>query len=86
MHAVGGYGAGAVDRAYHHVYDPAVDGWAPLAPLPRGADHIAVVADGDRLYALGGFLDQHRRPDDNAFVYDPQADRWRAIARLSRGR
>ncbi|NKJ39350.1 kelch repeat-containing protein [Rhizobium sp. SG570] len=55
-----------------------------LAPLPRGANHIAVVADGDRLYALGGFLEQNRTPDDNAFVYDLKADSWRSIARLSR--
>lgn len=86
LHLVGGYGEGAVSRPYHHVYDPRDDRWSELAPLPRGANHVAVVADGDRLYALGGMIEQNRTPDDNAFVYDPRADRWRPIARLSRER
>ncbi len=86
MHVVGGYGEGAVNRAYHHVYDPQEDRWSMLAPLPRGANHVAVVADGDRLYALGGFLEQNRTPDDNAFIYDLKTDSWRPIARLSRER
>lgn len=86
MHVIGGYGEGAVSRAYHHVYDPRADRWSVLAPLPRGANHVAVVADGNSLYALGGFINQNRTPDDNAFVYDGREDRWRAIARLSRER
>ena len=45
MHIVGGYGEGRVDRAYHHVYDPASDRWFNAAPLPRGANHVAVAAD-----------------------------------------
>jgi hypothetical protein len=55
MHIVGGYGEGRVDRAYHHVYDPKDDRWFNAAPLPRGANHVAVVADAGRVYALGGF-------------------------------
>jgi hypothetical protein len=43
MHIVGGYGEGRVDRAYHHVYDPNDDRWFNAAPLPRGANHVAVV-------------------------------------------
>lgn len=86
LHVVGGYGDGAVSRPYHHVYDPKDDRWSELAPLPRGANHIAVVADGGRLYALGGFIEQNRTPDDNAFVYEFGEDRWRPIARLSRER
>jgi hypothetical protein len=86
MHLVGGYGAGAVNRPYHHVYDPRDDRWSELAPLPRGANHIAVVADGGALYAIGGMIEQNRTPDDNAFVYDAREDRWRAIARLTRER
>lgn len=86
MHVVGGYGDGAVNRAYHHVYNPGEDKWTEAAPLPRGANHVAVVADGDRLYALGGFIEQNRTPDDNAFAYDFATDRWRPIARLTRER
>ena len=86
MHIVGGYGEGRVDRAYHHVYDPALDRWFNAAPLPRGANHVAVAADAGRVYALGGFIEQNRNPDHNAYVYDAAADRWTTIAPLPRPR
>ena len=58
MHVVGGYGEGQVNRAYHTVYVPAEDRWYDAAPLPRGANHVAVVAHAGRVYALGGFIEQ----------------------------
>jgi N-acetylneuraminic acid mutarotase len=86
MHVVGGYGEGRVDRAYHHVYDPAADRWYDAAPLPRGANHVAVCADDGKVYALGGFIEQNRNPDHNAYVYDVATDRWDKIAPLPRPR
>jgi Kelch motif len=86
MHIVGGYGEGRVDRAYHHVYDPASDRWFNAAPLPRGANHVAVATDAGRVYALGGFIEQNRNPDHNAYVYDSAADQWSPIAPLPRPR
>jgi len=75
MHIVGGYGEGAVNRAYHHIYDPAADRWLLGAPLPRGANHVAVAADATRVYAFGGFVEQNRRSDTNAYAYEIAADR-----------
>jgi len=86
MHVVGGYGEGRVNRAYHTVYDPGVDRWYDAAPLPRGANHVAVVAHRGVVYALGGFIEQNRACDDKAFAYDVAEDRWRAIAPLPRPR
>jgi N-acetylneuraminic acid mutarotase len=86
MHVVGGYGEGRVDRAYHHVYDPQPDRWFAAAPLPRGANHVAVCADAGRIYALGGFLEQNRSSDRNAYAYEVASDRWTAIAPLPRPR
>jgi N-acetylneuraminic acid mutarotase len=86
MHIIGGYGEGRVDRAYHHIYDPREDRWYNGAALPRGANHVAVVADAGRIYALGGFLEQNRNPDQNAYAYDVASDRWSPIAPLPRSR
>jgi hypothetical protein len=86
MHVVGGYGEGRVNRAYHTVYDPAANAWLDAAPLPRGANHVAVAADAGRVYALGGFIEQNRRCDDKAFIYEVAEDRWREIAPLPRPR
>lgn len=86
MHVVGGYGEGAVNRAYHHIYDPAADRWLLGAPLPRGANHVAVATLGGRVYALGGFIEQNRRSDTHAWAWEPATDRWTAIAPLPRPR
>ncbi len=86
MHIVGGYGEGRVDRAYHHVYEPDGDRWFNAAPLPRGANHVSVCADAGRIYALGGFLEQNRTPDQNAYAYEVANDHWVPIAPLPRAR
>ena len=86
MHVVGGYGEGAVNRAYHHVYDPAPDRWLQAAPLPRGANHVAVASDARFVYALGGFVEQNRLSDTHAYAYELATDRWREIAPLRRPR
>ena len=86
MHVVGGYGEGAVNRDYHHIYDPPTDRWLSGAPLPRGANHVAVAAQGDRVYACGGFVEQNRRSDALAFVYEIGRDRWLEIAPMPRPR
>ena len=82
LHVIGGYGAQRVDRGYHAVYDPKGERWSDAAPLPRGANHIGIAAVGGRIYAIGGFVEQNRRPHDQCYVYDAGADRWREIARL----
>jgi N-acetylneuraminic acid mutarotase len=86
MHVVGGYGEGAVNRAYHHVYDLAADRWLQAAPLPRGANHVAVASDARFVYALGGFVEQNRLSDTHAYAYELATDRWREIAPLRRPR
>lgn len=88
VHIVGGYGEQRVDRNYHHAYDPAADRWIELAVLPRGANHVGVVADdaGGVIYALGGFVEQNRTPHGDCFVWEIETNRWRTIAPLPRPR
>jgi N-acetylneuraminic acid mutarotase len=86
MHVVGGYGEGAVNRAYHHIYDPSGDRWYNGAPLPRGANHVAVATLGYTVFAFGGFVEQNRHSDTHAYAYDLTTDRWREIAPLPRPR
>lgn len=64
--------------------DPATMTWTPIAPMPRGRNHVASGTDGARFYVFGG-----RGPgsgDRNVVangyadvqVYDPATDRWTA--------
>ena len=85
MHIVGGYGEGA-STAPTTMSTTRRRPLVQAAPLPRGANHVAVVADAGRVYALGGFIEQNRNPDPNAYAYDVAADRWTAIAPLPRPR
>ena len=80
MHVVGGYGEQRVDRPYHHVYDQASDKWLDAPFLPRGANHVGVVVVNGKLYAIGGFVEQNRKPDNLCFVLDGET--WRSIAAL----
>ncbi|NUZ07838.1 Kelch repeat-containing protein [Piscinibacter koreensis] len=86
MHIVGGYGEGAVNRPYHHIYDPVADRWLIGAPLPRGANHVAVASDDARVYAFGGFTEQNRGADSHAYAYEVATNRWQPIAPLPRPR
>lgn len=82
MHIIGGYAEQRVDRPYHHVYDPQADRWAEAPPLPRGANHVGVTVLDGRLYAIGGHIDQNRKPDNLCFVLDIAAGAWSKIASL----
>ena len=86
LHVIGGYGEGRVDRGYHHVYDPNADQWHLAAPLPRGANHVAVVSLEGQIYAFGGFTEQNRNPDNHAYAYEVKQDKWSAVAPLPRPR
>ncbi|MBU6217812.1 MAG: galactose oxidase [Betaproteobacteria bacterium] len=78
MHILGGYGEQRVDRAYHHVYDPKQNRWVDGPPLPRGANHVGVAVLDDRIYAVGGHLEQNRKPDSRCFVL--KQGTWQEIA------
>lgn len=80
MHVVGGYGEQRVDRPYHHVYDPAGDRWINAPALTRGANHVGVTVLDGKLYAIGGHLDQNRKPDALCFVLEGET--WKPIAPL----
>lgn len=86
MYIVGGYGEGKVNRTYNHIYDPAQDRWFDGAPLPRGANHVAVCADAGKVYAFGGFTEQNRLSDSHAYVYEIAENRWRELAPMPRPR
>ncbi len=75
-----GEGAGltVLDRVDR--FDTVSGEWSAVAPLPAPRCGLALVAHGDRLYALGGW--DGSQVTETAFVYDPVANRWQAIRSL----
>ena len=82
LHLLGGYAEQRVDRTYHHIYEQAGDRWVEGIPLPLGANHVGVEIMDGHLYAIGGHLDQNRRPHARCFQLHLSAGRWVEIAPL----
>lgn len=60
-------------------YDPATDRWEQLAPLPVPVTHAPAVAEGRRLWLLGGLVGDHPGPSTaDVWVYDTEEDEWTA--------
>jgi hypothetical protein len=63
------------------VYDPEIDAWDPISPMPtaRGWFAAATGIDG-RVYAVGGRTNGGFPPPPDPLatleVYDPQKDCW----------
>ena len=73
------------DAAQHWQLDldnPA-GGWVAKAPLPVATNHVAGVAFGGKVYAIGGQQNQDTPPSSaEVQVYDPATDKWSARAPL----
>ncbi|HEX3457812.1 MAG TPA: hypothetical protein VHR97_07625 [Candidatus Baltobacteraceae bacterium] len=78
IHLVGGRDAHSV--ATHVVYDPNVKRYSLRAPLPVGRDHMGLVADDSRLYAIGGRIDTPAHNTSYVDIYNPATDAWKSGA------
>ena len=66
-------------------YDPATDTWSTKSPMPTPKDSIAVVAVGEIIYVIGGFLNGTGRLT-SVESYDAATDTWTELAPLSLGK
>lgn len=65
-------------------YDPRRGDWVELAPLPTPRSHLALVACGGRLHALGGWEAAWLGPRASRRheIYEPGIDTWTSARRL----
>lgn len=61
-------------------YDPAADAWTAMAPLPAPRCGLALAANNNRLFAIGGW--DGKQTTATVFAYDPVANRWQTVAPL----
>ncbi|GJM20403.1 MAG: hypothetical protein DHS20C15_03180 [Planctomycetota bacterium] len=68
------------------VYDPLLDTWTELAPMPAGRNHTAAATDGERFWIFGGRgpgsgdTDVVANGYDDVQVYDPVTNSWQTSA------
>lgn len=75
--AVGGFGADSTARSEVLIYHPAFDEWESGPPLPQPLHHTAVVARGNELLVVGGYVeDGFDRPTDAVWRFDPTTGQW----------
>jgi N-acetylneuraminic acid mutarotase len=83
MYAVGGYDhRGGFAGTWNHRFDPTTNQWTILAPVPKGGNHMGLVALDGALYTFGGFTNQNNTPFDECFKYDIAKNEWSPIAKL----
>jgi N-acetylneuraminic acid mutarotase len=80
IYAVGGRGIDKATVGTNEAYDPTSGKWAELAPLPKARDHLAVVAAGGRIHAIGGRFNATAENTDLHDVYNPGTNTWEKAA------
>ena len=83
IYVVGGDTGGSGDRATLFRYDPALDSWATLAPMPLGPRYsLGAVALNGKIYAVGGYNLSSAAYLNRLEVYDPLTNTWATKASM----
>lgn len=79
IYVIGGedIAAGGSQKDTIKIYDSTTDQWLGKenAPMPQGLDHTAAVEYNDKIYVVGGFL-QQKIPTDRLYIYDIDENEW----------
>jgi N-acetylneuraminic acid mutarotase len=86
LHLLGGFDADGNPTDRHSQYDPALDTWKDLAPLPTPRGMIATAVLGGNLIAVGGARTQWPHPVKAVDCYRPAIDNWVEWPSLPHGR
>lgn len=57
-------------------YDPAIDEWTTVSPLPSGHGEPGITVLDHRIFVLGGRSHNRGSRTDYVHVYDAEVDRW----------
>ncbi|MEP7148481.1 MAG: kelch repeat-containing protein [Acidobacteriota bacterium] len=85
LYAIGGNSKGYCTNL-NEAYDPKTDSWSTRAPMPTPRCHLAVVALGGLIYALGGTNTNGSIKYATVEIYDPSTDTWTAAPSMPTGR
>lgn len=60
----------------NQVYDPVIDSWQSLAPMPTPVFNFAMTAVGNKIYVIGGNLNAPTYHSNKTQIYDTQTNTW----------
>ncbi|NOS71008.1 MAG: hypothetical protein HOP33_13890 [Verrucomicrobia bacterium] len=87
IYVVGGDTGGSGDRSTLLRYDPALNAWATLAPMPLGARYsLGAAALNGKLYAVGGVSIASSSYLNRVEEYDPTSNTWTTKASMPTAR
>lgn len=66
-------------------YDPAIDEWVEVAPLPMPLHHANAAVVGEQLYVVGALIGSGFAAIGNSYAYDPSANSWTQLASMPPG-
>lgn len=82
IYAIGGEdkAAGGNQKDIVEVYDLIEQKWiiGKVSPIPLPLDHTASAVYDDKIYVVGGFIED-KIPTDRAFVYNPEKNEWKEV-------
>jgi N-acetylneuraminic acid mutarotase len=84
VYVIGGFGSTAEPVDVVEAFDPALDEWRSVAPLPIAVHHAAAAVVDGRLFVVGGFTGGRLRwtPLGTVFEYEPARNVWRGRAQM----
>ena len=85
VYCAGGYD-GVSTLAYMESYDPALNTWTTLAPLPAAVAYGVMVSDGTYLYHIGGYNTDTLAYSKKVYRYTPGSDTWLAMTDMPTAR
>jgi N-acetylneuraminic acid mutarotase len=94
IYALGGFDCNGVPVASVEVYDPSLDQWSSVAPMPTPRALLAAATVGDTIYAIGGINIYTERIGgpiitdilSTVEVYDPSTDTWTTFPPMATAR
>ena len=78
LYVFGGYINGKIQStARSDVYDPATDQWKQIADMPVELTHSPAVVNGEAIWLIGGFVDDHPGPSTtDVWKYNTRTNTW----------
>ena len=84
LYAVGGTNGEPLNT--NEAYDPKIDTWKSLAPMPTARQHLASAQTDGKFFAIGGRPTGKSSNLDVNELYDPKIDTWKSLAPMPTAR